>query len=58
MRADVFAENGVELAWFDYDGYAEYTQLWDGFEHGVSILDLMFNCGPDAPDYLRYARPR
>jgi hypothetical protein len=56
LREDVFAGNGVALCWFDYSGFAEYPQLWGGFEHGVSILDLMFNCGPDAPDYLRHAR--
>jgi hypothetical protein len=54
LREEVFARNGVGLRWFDYAGFAEYPQLWGGFEHGVSILDLLFNCGPDATDYLRH----
>ena len=56
LRTDVFEENGVRLCWFDYAGFTEYPQLWGGFEPGVSILDLLFNCGPDAPDHLRNAR--
>jgi hypothetical protein len=36
----------------DYSGYPEYRQLYPPFEHGVSILDLIFNEGPNAPQYL------
>lgn len=50
-----FAEGGVAVAWFDYDGYAEYPQLWGPFEPRVSVLDLLFNCGPRAAQYLRHA---
>ena len=56
LREEVFVASGVTVEWFDYDGFPEYAQLWGGFEHGVSILDLMFNCGPTAPDHLRHAR--
>lgn len=51
----VFDEQGIRLTWFDYDGYRDYTQLWGAFEPAVSILDLLFNVGADAPNYLRYA---
>ena len=50
----VFADMGVKLTWFDYAGYPEYPQRWHGFSHGVSILDLLFNCGKQAPRYMRY----
>ncbi|MEB3983916.1 WbqC family protein [Mycobacterium sp. 663a-19] len=50
----VFDALGIQLTWFDYDGYRDYTQLWGAFEPAVSILDLLFNVGTDAPDYLRY----
>jgi WbqC-like protein family len=50
----VFDASGIELQWFDYAGYAEYPQLWGRFEHGVTILDLLFNCGHDAPRHMRY----
>ncbi|RKW41582.1 MAG: hypothetical protein D8H96_09410 [Lautropia sp.] len=52
----LFAQAGVELRWFDYDGYAPYPQLWGEFVHGVSILDLLFNCGRDAPRFMRYVQ--
>lgn len=53
----VFAQRGIKLTWFDYAGYPEYPQLWGEFIHGVTILDLLFNCGKDAHRYVRYARP-
>jgi hypothetical protein len=37
----------------DYGGYPEYAQLHPPFVHGVSILDLLFNCGPDARRYMK-----
>lgn len=50
----VFEEYGIALTWFDYQGYAEYPQLHGPFEHGVSIVDLLFNCGRESADYMRY----
>lgn len=47
-----FADAGIELVWKDYSGYPEYPQRFPPFEHGVSILDLLFNVGPDAPWYI------
>ncbi len=54
IEPQVFDEAGVTLSWFDYAGYPEYPQLWGDFAHGVSILDLLFNCGRDARRYMRY----
>lgn len=53
----MFADAGIRVTFFDYEGYPTYPQLWGRFEHGVSILDVLFNCGADAPHYLRYVRP-
>ena len=50
----VFADMGLKLTWFDYIGYPKYPQLWGEFSHGVTILDLLFNCGKDSPRYMRY----
>lgn len=49
-----FIERGIKLTWFDYVGYPEYQQLWGEFAHGVSILDLLFNCGKESPNFMRY----
>jgi hypothetical protein len=48
-----FADAGIELEWMDYSGYGEYPQLHPPFEHGVSILDLLFNCGSDTRRYMK-----
>jgi len=50
----VFTNMNIKLSWFDYDGYHEYPQLWGAFTHGVTTLDLLFNCGPDAHKYMRH----
>ncbi len=48
-----FADAGVALIWKDYAGYPAYPQQYGGpFAHGVSILDLLFNTGDDAPYYI------
>jgi WbqC-like protein family len=47
-----FAAEGVDLVWKDYGGYPEYPQRHPPFEHGVSVLDLLFNVGPQAPWYI------
>jgi len=49
-----FADRKIKLSWFDYTGYIEYPQLWGDFIHGVTIFDLLFNCGKKASHYMRY----
>ncbi|NLB88834.1 MAG: WbqC family protein, partial [Syntrophomonadaceae bacterium] len=46
-----FAEAGIVLEYIKYE-YPRYKQLYEPFNHYVSILDLLFNCGPDAPYYI------
>jgi len=57
IEAKLFAERGIRLSWFSYEGYSEYPQQWGEFTHGVTILDLLFNCGKDARRYMRFVRP-
>ncbi len=52
----LFEDAGVKLTWMDYSGYPEYTQLYPPFEHGVTILDLIFNEGPDAANFMKYVK--
>lgn len=47
-----FEDAGIQLEYKDYAGYPEYKQLSNEFEHGVSILDMLFNVGTDAPYYI------
>jgi hypothetical protein len=37
----------------DYSGYKPYGQLYPPFEHGVSVIDLIFNEGPAAREYMK-----
>lgn len=49
----LFVKNNIELQWMDYSNYSEYQQLHLPFEHGVSILDLIFNEGINARYFLK-----
>lgn len=46
-------KNNIKVEWMDYSGYKEYKQLYPPFEHGVTILDLIFNTGPNVKKYLK-----
>ena len=50
----VFAARNIALHWFDYAGYPSYPQLWGDFAHGVSIVDLLFNCGRESHRYMKF----
>jgi len=51
---EIFMAMGITLSWFEYDDYPAYQQLWGEFIHAVTILDLLFNCGKDAPLYMKH----
>ena len=46
-------QEGILVEWMDYSAYPEYQQLHQPFEHGVTILDLIFNEGPNATKYMK-----
>lgn len=48
-----FAEAGIAVEYMNYSDYPIYHQLYPPFEHHVSILDLIFNEGQDAPRYMK-----
>jgi hypothetical protein len=52
----MFAAAGINVEWMSYEGYPEYPQLHGTFEPAVSLLDLLFNVGPEAPRYLHAAK--
>ena len=53
MNRELFASNNIQVEWADYSGYPEYPQKYLPFEHGVTILDLLFNEGPNAPKFMK-----
>lgn len=51
-----FARRGIALEYKSYD-YPEYRQLHGPFEPQVTVLDLLFNCGPQSREYLKSRVP-
>lgn len=54
LDESVFHDRGIAVHWFEYHGYEPYPQLWGAFVHEVTVLDLLFNCGDDAPKYMKF----
>lgn len=52
IQSELFDEAGITLEYMDYGGYPQYNQLYPPFEHGVTILDLIFNVGANASEYM------
>jgi WbqC-like protein family len=52
MVPERFERAGIELVWKDYSGYPSYPQRFPPFEHKVSVVDLLFNVGPESPYYI------
>ncbi len=53
LDESLFNHANISVEWFNYADYAPYTQLWGAFEHGVSVLDLLFNCGEKARSFMK-----
>ena len=53
MDEDLFKKNNLNVHYFDYSDYPKYPQIHGTFEHGVSILDLIFNLGEQAKEYYK-----
>jgi hypothetical protein len=49
----IFQQNNIQLQWAEYTDFKPYKQLWGDFEPHVSIIDLLFNCGPGAGNYIK-----
>ncbi len=48
LDESLFQTENINVSWMDYSHYATYPQIHGEFEHAVSILDVIFNCGQDA----------
>jgi len=52
MSDELWEDAGVEVRFKDYSGYPEYHQISEPFDAAVSLLDLLFMVGAEAPDYI------
>lgn len=53
LNEDLFEREGIGVAYMDYSAYPEYRQLYLPFEPSVTIIDLIFNEGPNATRYMK-----
>ncbi len=53
MDENLFSLKGIKINYMDYSNYPEYPQLFATFEHSVSVLDLIFNAGPNSRKFLK-----
>ena len=51
LEEDRFEEIGVRVHWHSYQ-HPTYRQRFDGFEPYLSVIDLMFNHGPESLEML------
>lgn len=56
LDTDIFQRHHIRLEFKTYD-YLPYSQLHGHFISEVSVLDLLFNTGPEAPRYLHSITP-
>ena len=51
-----FAQHGIDVCFFDYGSPEPYPQLQEAFSPFVSIIDMIFMCGPDTLQRIRNDR--
>ena len=55
MNESAFNRQGIKVSYYDLDNFPEYNQMWNGFDHYVSILDMFFNLGDYTKNYLNWS---
>lgn len=58
LAESTFTDEGICLEWMNYKNYPTYPQLYPPFVHAVSIIDLIFNTGPNATSYMLYKKEK
>ena len=52
LDLDSFDKAGIEVIYHDYIA-PEYSQLYNDFEPYMSVIDMLFNCGPQSHQLLQ-----
>jgi hypothetical protein len=55
QEEELFKEVGIKLQYYDFT-HPVYPQLWSGFVPNLSIIDLLFNCGPESLSIILYGK--
>ncbi len=53
LDEDAFVREGIRVHYFDFSGYPPYRQLFGEFVDRLSIIDLIFNEGPRAVEFMK-----
>jgi hypothetical protein len=54
MDADMFPAHHIKVLYQDFK-HPEYPQCYGSFEPNMSVVDLLFNCGPDSLTIIKEA---
>ena len=52
MDPERFAQSGLKVEVQEFR-HPQYSQLFNGFESHLSVVDLLFNCGPGSMEVIR-----
>jgi hypothetical protein len=55
LDMNLFKESGINVEYVSYDAYPQYYQMHGNFVHHVSVIDLLFNCGPNSKNFIQGA---
>lgn len=53
MEIEKFSNQNINVHYWDYSNYPKHQQLYGEFEHGISIIDLIFNLGKETLNYFK-----
>lgn len=54
LNEDKMSAANISVKYMSYDNYPTYPQLYGSFVHKVSIVDLLFNCGPSSSQFMKF----
>lgn len=52
LNEKIFNDNNIKIEWMNYNNYPNYNQLFKPNDYNVSVLDLIFNEGDQATNFM------
>lgn len=54
---NLFKDKKIKIEFEGFENYPSYDQLWGLFNEKVSVIDLLFNEGPNSYKFMKYVKP-
>ena len=54
---NLFKSKKIKIEFERFENYPSYEQLWGPFNENVSVIDLLFNEGPNSYKFMKYVKP-